>query len=388
MSKDIIITLLGSSVNYKKTLIILYQIIKIFLMFMLFCSLAYADTITNNKQSQTVLQYISPRVVHMRAVGDIQLDRGVTKCWQRTSLSSMLAGVRPHLLSPDITFGNLESLAAHSGIPSNKKYLFRAHPNVILALKDLGFDVLSLANNHIYDYGREAIFETIDHLNKHGIKPVGYDRRDKHSSQAAIAISNGLRVAFLAYSQFPDKQKNIYAPSFYKRIAADIVNTKKQAEFVVVSFHWGIEYEKEPTKAQRDLAKHVAQSGADLIVGHHPHIFQGIEVINQTVVAYSLGNFIFDQSAIYTTDGLILDWQIDENRLQQIKIYPVKINIGSNARNDCNVSVVIGSVAQKILNRVQQLSNILGTTTVIQDSVLKVEINNKPENRRALINKT
>lgn len=330
------------------------------------------DSYPNNEVRARAL---TPKSLWFRAVGDIQLARGVEKCIQKTSFGSMFEGVLPYLQNPDITFGNLECVPAHVGTTLRKSSMaFRAHPNVALGLRHAGFDVVSLANNHVNDFGPLALQEAVDFLKKQHIKPVGAILDPKQLPSHVVLTRNGLRIAFLAYSEFPKERLKIYSSSFGERVSLDIGRAQKESDLVVVSYHWGVEYQDAPTPKQRALARHTIEAGANLIVGHHPHVVQGVELIGHAAVAYSLGNFVFDQTSSKTTDSLILDWRVDEQGSQTLLFYPVKINIGSHGNKECGVRPVFGDQASRILNRFKKLSDAFGTDSRVERSTLVIEV--------------
>jgi poly-gamma-glutamate synthesis protein (capsule biosynthesis protein) len=211
----------------------------------------------------------------------------------------------------DIAFCNLESPISDQGQPvPGKGIAFRAPLEAMETLRMGGFDVISFANNHALDYRDEAFGQTLSLLRQDGVKTVGAGENLTASRQPAVFEKNGVKVAFLAYTDMAD----LWFSSSYKRpfradetrcgvapleedlILEDIAAVKSSVDVVVVSLHWGVEYTSGPTDQQQKLAHDLIDAGANLIIGHHPHVFQGFEVYGGGLIAYSLGNFVTDQS--------------------------------------------------------------------------------------------
>ena len=215
-------------------------------------------------------------------VGDIMLGRKVKATEQ------LFQNVKEFLKS-DIKFGNLESPLCH-GLKyiHDKKFTFSAQEDSIKLLKD--FHILSIANNHIIDCNKEGIQKTKDTLKKNNIQHIGF------SKEPLIINKNNQKIGFLAYCK-PNKFFNIIqSPNIINQnITTEIKQAKSKCDILVVFLHWGKEYEKEPSKKQIDLAHNIIDNGADIIIGNHAHVPQKIETYKGKIIAYCLGNFVFDQ---------------------------------------------------------------------------------------------
>ena len=165
----------------------------------------------------------------------------------------------------------------------------------------------------LLDYGETALLDTIDLLKKNGIAPVGAGRNSEIAGKPAIRYAGGTRTAFLAYnctlpeSYYAREKHSGVSSGEIIKIIRDIAGIRKKVDLIVVSFHWGKEYEEIPTKGQVKLAHRTINAGADLIIGHHPHVLQGIEFYRGGLIAYSLGNFVFDQKHGDTRKGMFLN---------------------------------------------------------------------------------
>jgi len=275
-------------------------------------------------------------VVELIAVGDVMLARGVAAAADNGR--DPFAAAALWLKSADLTLGNLESVIAENGAPRPGPYRLRAPARAAQALDDAGFDVLCLANNHALDFGPGALAETVSRLDGVGIATVGVGPNGEAAKKEVIVDVGGLRIAFLAFNAAPDPQDDLSDDTDWTRanwdreqmlaaIAALRVDSQvvgaDQVDAIVVSAHWGFEYELRPDPSQRDWAEALLEAGADLVLGHHPHVVQGTETFNDGFVSYSLGNFVFDQEQGATRQGLALRVFFDAQGLRAVQALPV-----------------------------------------------------------------
>lgn len=244
------------------------------------------------------------RAFTLAAVGDILFDRGVRAEIERHGADSIFSEVAGVLSGADAAVGNLECPLTHRHEPRPMRFVFRCDPVHAATLASAGFDAVTLANNHILDQGRGGVLDTIAHLRAAGVQPVGAGPDAVAARQPVIIERNGVRAALLAFVDMPIEG----APPLEDRpgpamaAGADTVRdavrgARELADVVVVFFHWGVEFSGRPVRAQRELARAAADAGAALIIGHHPHALQPWERMGGALVAYSLGNFVFDQGA-------------------------------------------------------------------------------------------
>ena len=233
--------------------------------------------------------------------GDVNLGRYVGQQLVRGDLQYPFAFVSDTLRRYDIVFANLESqLSDQNGETQHPKYnlIFTGPPAGARALSMANVAVVSTANNHAFDYGFRGERETLLHLGAEGIAATGTSFDSVGGALPAIVERNGLRIAFLAYTEFVN-----IAGGWRGRIALyDSVQCRKDIEairgavdFVVVSYHGGAEYSDKPTQRARRAFEASIEAGADLVVGHHPHYVQGVELYRGKPIFYSLGNFVFYQ---------------------------------------------------------------------------------------------
>lgn len=252
--------------------------------------------------------------VRIVAVGDIMMHHDVQASARQAGggLQDLWTDVTPLLREADLAFANLETpVAPRTGEPG-RPFQFNAPEGLPGALRASGFRVLAVANNHSYDQGRAGLEETLERLRSEGLVAVGAGRTRAEAEAPEIVAARGLKVAFLAFTALFNVDLNRRSgepwvcPLDPDRAVAAVRGARDLADAVVVSLHWGVEYSHEPTPRQRDLAGRLAEAGADLILGHHPHVLQPVEVIerngHRTLVAYSLGNFVSNQDRVYQPD--------------------------------------------------------------------------------------
>lgn len=286
--------------------------------------------------------------------GDVMLGRGVAEYIKRRGADYPFELVRPEILRADLAIANLESpLTRDCRSAAEKKYVFHGDPKMAGSLARAGFDVVSLANNHAADCGPNGIDDTVAALRDARIAGLG-------NGGTTIIESRGVKIGVAAFSSVPGADSNV-ADS--ESVAATVIALRAKSDAVIVSFHWGTEYSPVPDDTQRRLAQAAAESGADLIVGHHPHVLQGFEWITtkegrKTLVAYSIGNFVFDPPSRIvreTAESLILTARFGRDGLRSAEIRPVVIE-GRRPRPARTAEAAV------ILDRIKRRSEPLGTS--------------------------
>lgn len=280
-----------------------------------------------------------PRPITLYLVGDIVLNRGVEYMVNKQAGGDFrfpFAKIADELQKADILFGNLEGPISAQGIKVGSIYSFRFKPEAVEGLKYAGFDVLSLANNHMLDYQRVALEDTMAILKQNGLDYVGagFDRTEAFS--AVVKQLGDTKIAFLAYTNLGPAVWRAGASyggmawideNDIELIKTDIKNIKQIVDVLVVSLHSGTEYLSEPGSFQVSFAKACIEAGADLVVGHHPHTIQPVEQYQDGWVAYSLANFVLDQAfSEETMKGLLLKVSIKNGKIQQVIPQTVKLN--------------------------------------------------------------
>ena len=268
-------------------------------------------------------------------VGDIQMDRGVRTQVEKDfggSYSSFLSTI-PLIKEADIVFGNLEGPISDTGRNHGSIYSFRMDPKVAPALKAASFDVLNIANNHAGDWGKEAFIDTLERLTRSHIAYSGGGMNRSEAEKPTIITRGGTRIGFLGFSDVGPAWLAVGSSTPGILLASDprrdiiISEAKKQVDVLIVSFHFGDEYQKNPNERQRALARAAIEVGAEIIVGHHPHVVEETELYQGGLIAYSLGNFVFDQAfSPDTMEGLALSVTLTNGALTTIEKHPVTLN--------------------------------------------------------------
>lgn len=308
---------------------------------------------------QEGLAYEPGALVSLVAVGDVMLGRGVGVRIGANSPFYPFVSTQELTGEAHVAFANLECPLTSRGVPQVGIALC-ARPEVAEGLSYAGFDVLSLANNHSADCGELGLLDTLDRLGENGIAGVGVGRNAREVHRPVIVEAEGMRIAFLAYNHIQPRYAGtgeaVYGPAWLEPAAVcdDVKRARDQADFVVVSFHWGNEYTLVPDAFQQEVARRVVESGADLVVGHHPHVAQGVAFLDGGFVAYSLGNFVFDQPfSVETAQGLMLYSLLEDGALKQVRLIPVQIDDG-------RPQVLPPSEARAVLADVFQATESLG----------------------------
>ena len=241
--------------------------------------------------------------INLLFVGDIMLSRTIGDIMARNNdWRYPFLEMADFLRSADLTIGNLEGPISSRGVNQGSIYSFRADPQAAEGLLYSGFDVLSIANNHIFDWGRVALSDTIGILNDVGIAAVGAGHNFEEANAPRVIEIRGVKIAFLAYTDlYPqslwatETQDGVSAPTL-ENIKKFITIARDQADVVILLWHWGEEYETVSRPREQAIAHALIDAGADIIIGHHPHVVQEVEEYNGGYIAYSLGNFVFDQN--------------------------------------------------------------------------------------------
>jgi poly-gamma-glutamate synthesis protein (capsule biosynthesis protein) len=265
--------------------------------------------------------------------GDVMLSRAVgSRMEAQKDWSLPFHLIAESLRNADLRYCNLECPVSDRGRNLHHLYSFRADPRAIEGLKAAGFTVVSQANNHTYDWGPEALLDSLERLRAAGIHPVGAGQNFLAAHYPLLINVGGLRVAFLAYVDIDPKEATagVDRPGVAwldpAQALADIRFVRPLADLLVVCPHWGMEYAMKPTRDQVELAHQMIDAGADMIVGSHPHVVQPLENYHDHWIAYSLGNFVFDQQDSATHRGLMLRVTVRDKRILEVLPLALKIN--------------------------------------------------------------
>ena len=277
--------------------------------------------------------------INLFLVGDIMLDRGVEYMVNKEGKGDFrfpFLEIADKLKKSDILFANLEGPISNKGIKVGSIYSFRFKPEAIEGLIYAGFDILSLANNHMLDYQDVALEDTMRILEENDIDYIGAGFNKEEAFSLKIKEIKNTRIGFLAYTNLgPENwkasEKNSgmawISENDISKVAEDIKRAKEKIDVLIISIHAGEEYKENPTPFQVSFARSCIDNGADLVIGHHPHIVQRIEKHKDGWIAYSLGNFVFDQGfSEETMKSIILKVIIKDKKIKEIFPKDIKIN--------------------------------------------------------------
>ncbi len=278
---------------------------------------------------------ISPNSISLLFGGDLMLDRGVRSSVLKNFNGdySALFNNLDLLKKADIAFANLEGPASDIGSDKHNLYSFRMDPSVIPALKGAGFSVLSVANNHVGDWGRDAYADTLSRLTENEIGYTGGGTNIKEAGKPKIIEKFGFKVGYLGFSDVGPTWMKADDTNAGILLASDpnfdtiVSSAAKQVDLLVVSFHFGVEYQTKHNAQQEALAHKAIDDGAKIIIGSHPHVAEDTEVYKNGYIAYSLGNFIFDQYFSQNTmQGTLLEVTYNKDGTLVVKKDTVLLN--------------------------------------------------------------
>jgi len=265
----------------------------------------------------------NPDQVRLLFVGDIMMDRYVGTIIKKNDVNFLFGNIlkqdKVFFDDYDIVGANLESAVIKQGThyPPLSSNDFSVAPELVAELQKLGFNYFAIANNHVTDQGTKGLAETRTNLSTMDLNFSGSPDSVVDVNSLSYLTVNQTKVALISLSM-------VYHPFDVKEASDLIRQAKNRAELVVLNLHWGTEYQTSYNLSQKKLARELIDAGADLIIGHHPHVVQGMEIYHGKPIFYSLGNFIFDQYfSVETQRGLAvgLTWQQDQ---WQVWLHPLK----------------------------------------------------------------
>lgn len=350
--------------KFKKILILIFILfITIFVVSLFIPKISFFKNTRVLEQIQNIIikekkqEPQTPIQVTMIAVGDIMLSRNVASKIEKYNNSDYpFLKLKEILKSSNFNFANLESPITDGPQIQTGQMIFRADKGMEKILKDNNFKILSLANNHIPNFGERGIKDTIQLLNDTDIKFSGAGENETQAHAPAYLEINQIKFAFLSYNDSDvvplsyNAGANNYGTAFMniEKMKESIKIAKQNADFVIISMHSGTEYTNDPNQRQIEFAYSAIDTGADLIIGHHPHVVQIIEKYKDKYIFYSLGNFVFDQMwSQETKEGIMVKFIFEKNKNIKFSITPTIIEDYSQPRLANEKEI------QKILNRLK-----------------------------------
>ena len=303
-------------------------------------------------------------VTTVRVVGDIMLGRGVAAAQGSADPVAALHPIGGHLADADLTVGNLESTLSTSGPARQGTDSFAVPPETLSGLAELGVDALSLANNHTGDFGTGALLETVRSFRGSGVRAFGAGRDLAAALRPSVLTRHGVRFGFIGFNAIGETPRATPGRpgalsvrmlprtgplnrADLRAVTGTVRRLARRVDVVVVLPHWGTQYTHVAEPVQSRVARSLADAGADLVVGGHPHWVQGLQMLGDTLVMHSLGNLVFDMDFMEETmEGVTLTATFWGAELKSVALTPYRLDDGFRPR------LVDGRVASRILDDV------------------------------------
>ena len=273
----------------------------------------------------------SAKVTKLIFGGDVMLGGFIDSALEKNK--NPFSNLESTIKNADIAFCNLEGPFTKSEKKIKKEFNFKVEPEKVKYLSEAGFDVVSLANNHLYDYDGKGLEDTLYNLDRTSISYCGAGMSIKKARKMSIIEKNGMKFAFLAYTttqpseMYAGEKKPGVAYANADWIKEDVSKAKNLADIVIVSYHGGTERSYSPTEKQKELARLAIDSGADIVIGHHPHVLQGVEEYKKGFIAYSLGNFTFGAyKGNEIKESAILKIKVNKHGIEDYSFIPIDIS--------------------------------------------------------------
>ena len=309
------------------------------------------------------------------AVGDIMLGGRTRRRIREHGRDYPFSAVLPILQRAPIVLGNLEGPLAQKAQKQNRNFSYRVKPKAATSVLRAGINVVTLANNHLVDCGREGVLETLEALAAAGVTPLGAAANQNAAHEPVIREAGGFRIGLLGYywnrrcaatANLPGSAMGVF-----EELETDIRQLRTRVDRVVVTFHWGRPYNPEPSPRARAKARFAIDCGAHAIVGHHPHIIQAFEVYRRCPIFYSIGNFAFG-SGNSRAEGLMLGFRFEEARTL-VNVYPLYVK-NRDPRVNYQPKLVRGEAAERMLRRLIEISSRSGGRLKIERGTGKLDL--------------
>lgn len=312
-------------------------------------------------------------VVTFGFAGDVMLSGNVERRAKAAGYDSLFSEISTWLQMPDVTIANLESpiTTRDEGDEASNEWLYRASPDAVPALRKAGFDLMTVANNHILDYGVAGLQDTIENLEDEAILTAGAGMSEEDAFRPVLMEVNEVQIAVLAFSRIVPEaawkahgdQPGVATTYDYRKPVAAIELASEQADLVIVYAHWGDERESAINKHQRELARRYIDAGADLVIGSHPLVLQGLERYKDRWIAYSLGSLVFTTNPDYpeTWESALLYAACTPSGDCELSVVPI-------TNKDFQPRKLGASEAQAVMER---LSTISENAVVLESGLVK-----------------
>lgn len=278
-------------------------------------------------------------------VGDIMLGRGIAQIGDADGYGSLFSGVSSLWEGSDYVFANLENAILEDdtdGYEEQEKDInVWADYTALDAAMDAGINAFACANNHIYDYGEEAVADLADYFTETGTLFSGIGNDIDEAAGYSLVEAGGQTIAFLSITDVyaleapaGEDKAGVLTTDGYTDYNMLVYQASREADLTIVYVHWGEENQTSSNEEQENIAHFLADAGADIIIGSHPHVLQDVELYGDSIIFYSLGNFIFDQGSTYACDSVLVQYAQDADGEGAFTLVPVRISDGKPAVTD------------------------------------------------------
>src|SRR5216683_650831 len=290
--------------------------------------------------------------------GDIMLGGRARKAVTEFGPDYPFDGVLPLLRRAPIVLGNLEGPLAEKARKQQRNFSYRVDASLAGSLSRAGINVVTLANNHLQDCGPSGVLETLDALSNANVFALGAGTNERTAHEPVILQAGAMRIGLLGYywnrrtAATADRPGSAMDPPEF--LEANIRGLRKYTDRIVVTFHWGVPYEREPSPEDRAKAYFAVRCGADAVVGHHPHIVQPFEIYRGCPIFYSVGKFAFG-SGNSRAEGLLVGLRFEDNKTV-VNVYPLYVK-NRDPRANYQPKVLAGKAAERVLSELMKISS-------------------------------
>ncbi len=337
---------------------------------------AAATRLPVERAAKAAIELGRSETITVIAVGDLLFDIAPRRLIAAQGGKAPLAKVASYMRNADLTIANLEGPLSNRGTkvagkPDN--LIFEGDPRATESLNAAGVDVVTLANNHTMDYGPVALKDTLKYLDKAKVRYSGAGLNVKKAWTPVVMNVKGNKVAYLSATQVlpahflaGSNTPGVANGDDVSRMVKAIRSAKKKYDYVIVSFHWGVEQSYGANSSQVSQARRCIDAGADMVLSHHPHVMQGIEFYKGRLIAYSLGNFVFPYKTIEGRKSFVLKAQVGPGGVKNVTAWPVYLGEWGRPSHQT------GSSAKGILAKLATTSKRHGTKLVVKGDIAKV----------------
>lgn len=320
------------------------------------------ESVAAEEETETVAQItgeikeVEKEPFTMVFTGDIQMGSNITSAYDGNGLDGIISqSLLNEMRSADIAMVNEEFPFGTGGTPApDKQFTFKTDPSYVEIFHEMGVDIVSLANNHVLDFGQDVLSQTFDTLDQAGICYVGAGETVERASDWQTLEEGGTKVAFLSASRVipvvdwdvRNNQPGVFTTYDPAMLVEQIEKADQENDMVIVYVHWGIEKAEMPEEYQRTMARQYIDAGADLVIGSHPHVLQGVEYYKGVPVIYSLGNFMFNDTIDKTA---VLKVEADGKGGMTLQLLPA-------AASSSKTSGLSGDMADSVLDYMESIS--------------------------------